>query len=249
MKRFGLIGFPLLGSFSPAYFRQKFELLQLPYAYRIHPMQEVDALRGFIDLQPDVAGLNVTIPHKQAVLAELDALDATAQAVGAVNTIVIKRHPQLHLTGYNTDVVGFERSLLAFIGSARPAALVLGTGGAAKAVCYVLQQLGMTYKMVSRQGQGEILSYVQLDAALLAAHPLIVNTTPLGMPPKHAALKPELPYEAVGPNHFLYDLVYQVEVTPFLAEGLSRGAKVKNGLEMLQLQADAAWELWNDVEI
>jgi shikimate dehydrogenase len=246
MKRFGLIGFPLLESFSPPYFSHKFELLALPYVYRTHPMETVEALRGFIDRQPDLSGLNVTIPHKQAVIAELDVLDATAEAVGAVNTIVIKRQPQLHLTGYNTDVIGFERSLLAFIGEARPAALVLGTGGAAKAVVFVLKQLGIRYQRVGRQAAAAVLSYSQVDAALLAAHPLVINTTPLGMPPACGDLKPELPYEAIGAGHFLYDLVYQVEVTPFLAEGLARGARVKNGLEMLHLQADAAWELWQD---
>jgi shikimate dehydrogenase len=244
MKRFGLIGFPLLGTFSPAYFRQKFEALGLPYVYRIHPMETVEVLRGFIDMQPDLVGLNVTIPHKTAVLPHLDALDATAAAVGAVNTIVIKRQPQLHLTGYNTDVLGFERSLLSLLGPARPSALVLGTGGAAKAVVFVLQQLGLPYLQVSRQAAGEVLSYEQLDAAVVAAHRLIVNTTPLGMPPAYAGLKPNLPYEGVGADHFLFDLVYQLEVTPFLAAGLQRGARVKNGLEMLHLQADAAWELW-----
>lgn len=244
MKRFGLIGFPLLGSFSPPYFRQKFESLGLPYVYRTHPMESVEALRTFIDLQADLVGLNVTIPHKQAVIAELDALDAIAEAVGAVNTIVIKRTPELHLTGYNTDVTGFERSLLGFIGEARPAALVLGTGGAAKAVVFVLQQLGIRYQRVGRQATAEVLAYAQLDAALLAVHPLVINTTPLGMPPAYADLKPVLPYEAIGAGHFLYDLVYHSEVTPFLAEGVDRGAKVKNGLEMLHLQADAAWELW-----
>lgn len=244
MKRFGLIGFPLLGSFSPPYFRQKFESLGLPYVYRTHPMETVEALRGFIDLQPDLVGLNVTIPHKQAVLPELDALDATAEAVGAVNTIVIKRTPMLHLTGYNTDVIGFERSLLGFIGDARPPALVLGTGGAAKAVVFVLEQLGIRYLWVGRQASTEVLAYAQVDAALLAAHPLVINTTPLGMSPAYADLKPDLPYDAIGAGHFLYDLVYHSEVTPFLAEGVARGAKVKNGLEMLHLQADAAWELW-----
>lgn len=244
MKRFGLIGFPLIGSFSPAYFRKKFDSLGLPYVYRTHPMETVGALRGFIDLQPDLSGLNVTIPHKQAVLPELDVLDATAEAVGAVNTIVIKRSPVLHLTGYNTDVIGFERSLLAFIGEARPAALVLGTGGAAKAVVFVLKQLGIRYQLVGRQAAAAVLSYSQVDAAMLAAHPLVINTTPLGMPPVFGDLKPELPYKAIGAGHFLYDLVYQVAVTPFLAEGVARGAKVKNGLEMLHLQADAAWELW-----
>lgn len=244
MKRFGLIGFPLIRSFSPSYFRQKFESLGLPYVYRTHPMETVEALRGFVDMQPDLVGLNVTIPHKQAVLAEMDALDATVKAVGAVNTIVIKRHPQLHLTGYNTDVIGFERSLLGFIGEARPAALVLGTGGAAKAVIFVLQQLGIAYVQVSRQAAGKVLAYEQLDAGLVAAHPLLINTTPLGMPPAYTDLKPDLPYEGVSAGHFLYDLVYHSEVTPFLAEGVARGAKVKNGLEMLHLQADAAWELW-----
>ncbi|MDP2188270.1 MAG: shikimate dehydrogenase [Sphingobacteriaceae bacterium] len=244
MKRFGLIGFPLIRSFSPSYFRQKFEALGLPHVYRTHPMETLEALRGFIDMQPDLVGLNVTIPHKQTVLQELDALDATAEAVGAVNTIVIKRQPHLHLTGYNTDVIGFERSLLGFIGNERPAALVLGTGGAAKAVVFVLQRLGISYVQVSRTAAGEVLAYEQLNAALVAAHPLIINTTPLGMAPLYADLKPDLPYEGVGAGHFLYDLVYHSEVTPFLAEGLARGAKVKNGLEMLHLQADAAWELW-----
>jgi len=244
MKRFGLIGFPLIRSFSPSYFRQKFESMGLPYVYRTHPMESVDALRGFVDMQPDLVGLNVTIPHKQAIIQELDALDATAKAVGAVNTIVIKRQPQLHLTGYNTDVIGFERSLLGFIGNERPAALVLGTGGAAKAVVFVLQRLGIRYVQVSRTAAGQVLAYEKLNAALVAAHPLIINTTPLGMAPLYAGLKPDLPYEGLGAGHFLYDLVYHSEVTPFLAEGLARGAKVKNGLEMLHLQADAAWELW-----
>ncbi len=246
-RLFGLIGYPLSHSFSKRYFTEKFRKAGIDDArYELFPIAEIENLPALLGQYPNLAGLNVTIPYKQAVLPFLDRLDKGAAAVGAVNTIHFDSGERV---GYNTDVVGFERSLLAWIGEERHRAdgfraLVLGTGGAAKAVGYVLRQLGIPYHLVSRRSGPGRLAYPEVSGTVLKAHPLVINTTPLGMAPKTAGC-PDLPYSALGAQHFLYDLVYNPEMTTFMKRGLAQGARVKNGLDMLYGQAEQAWSIWS----
>lgn len=243
MSIYGLLGYPLAVSFSPAYFAEKFNRLGLDHTYQLFPCKEVTDLRAWIESNPDLLGLNVTIPHKQAVLRALDDLTPEALAAGAVNSIRIARNP-LRLTGHNTDVVGFHDTLLAFLGDVRPAAAVFGTGGAARAVWHVLHQLDIPLIKVGRTAGDGVLAYGDLNPEQLFPYTLWINTTPLGMVPTHAGEKPHLPYEAIGKDHFLYDLVYHPSETPFLEAGRLRGAKTQNGLAMLHAQAEAAWLFW-----
>jgi len=242
---YGLIGFPLEHSFSKRYFTEKFAREGIAgHAYELFPLRAIEELPGLVSSRPHLRGLNVTIPYKEAVLPYLDTLDKGAAAVRAVNTIRIRAG---RLKGFNTDVYGFEVSLRGWLKAAaeKPAAaLVLGTGGASKAVRFVLDQLSIPYLTVSRDRQRGDLDYGALDAPLINAHQLIINTTPLGMAP-HTDSRPELPYHLLTSVHLLYDLVYNPEKTVFLAEGEKRGAVTKNGLEMLFLQAERAWAIWN----
>ncbi|MCB0552152.1 MAG: shikimate dehydrogenase [Phaeodactylibacter sp.] len=244
---YGLIGYPLSHSFSKRYFTEKFQREGIQGChYELFPLEQIEALAGLLERYPNLKGLNVTIPYKQQVMAYLNELDKEAAAVGAVNTIRIE---QGRLSGYNTDVYGFEQSLLNFLeAQGRRAeglqALVLGTGGASRAVVYVLQKLGIVYRMVSRQASEGRLSYRQLDATHLAQHHLLINTTPLGMAPQVDSF-PDIPYYLLGPRHLLFDLVYNPAQTAFMARGLAQGAAACNGLEMLYLQAEKAWEIWN----
>lgn len=248
MSAYGLLGYPLAVSFSPAYFADKFQRLQLDHEYKLFPRESVYDLRLWVESMPELAGLNVTIPHKQAVLAQLDDLTAEARAVGAVNTIAVLRNP-LRLIGHNTDVVGFRDTLAAFLGDARPPALVLGTGGAARAVWYVLQQLGIAFIKAGRQATDEVVAYESLRQMPLERHRLWINTTPLGMEPTYAGQRPPVPYERITPKHYLYDLVYHPAETPFLREGHVRGASTQNGLPMLHAQAEAAWGFWESSQV
>ncbi len=243
----GLIGYPLSHSFSPAYFAAKFEHLGLREArYALFPLRRIEDLPALLSRYPDLLGFNVTIPYKQAVLPYLDALSGEAREIGAVNVVDWREG---RLLGYNTDVYGFRRALEErfpdFLARAcELRALVLGTGGASLAVCYAFRQMGLRFRRVSRRPrEADVLAYEDISPALLEAHQLIVNTTPLGMG-SLASLAPALPYEAVGPEHLLYDLVYNPAETPFLRRGRERGAKTLNGLRMLELQADAAWSVW-----
>jgi shikimate dehydrogenase len=245
-RLFGLIGYPLSHSFSKRYFTAKFEREGIEgCAYELFPLEEIGALPGLLERYPHLRGLNVTIPYKEQVIPYLDELDAGATAIGAVNTI---KRAEGRLFGYNTDVHGFDQSLRGFLQEtgAKPGqlqALVLGTGGSSKAVAFALRQLGIGFRFVSRSpGPGE-LSYQDLDAALIRQHGLIINTTPLGMSPQVESCPP-LPYSALGPGHLLFDLVYNPALTTFLARGQAQGAAVKNGLEMLEMQAERAWEIW-----
>lgn len=244
-RLFGLIGYPLSHSFSKRYFSEKFEKEAICGCYyELFPLESIDQFPGLVQAYPNLRGLNVTIPYKQAVLPYLDYLDAGARAVGAVNTIRLREG---RLEGFNTDVTGFERSLrewLAALGRAPRGALVLGTGGAARAVVYVLARMEIGYRLVSRRPAAGQLGYRQLDAAVLDRYPLLINTTPLGMAPR-TDTRPELPYDQLGPEQLLYDLVYNPQKTLFLAAGESRGCATINGLKMLHLQAEAAWDIWN----
>lgn len=244
MKQLGLIGYPLEHSFSKKYFTEKFNREGITdWNYNLFPLENITDLKPLI-LNPNIVGLNVTIPYKEAVLPYLNSLDETAKAIGAVNTIKINRtDKKIILTGYNTDCIGFEQSLLPLLKPHHKTALVLGTGGASKAVMYVLHKLGLEYKTVSSSGKGD-LSYNDLTEDIIASHHLIINTTPLGMHPS-VGDKPNIPYAILTGKHLLYDLVYNPLETAFLAEGKRYGATIKNGLEMLELQADAAWDIFN----
>ncbi len=242
MRHFGLIGYPLGHSFSKKYFTDKFKALGLSdHKYDLYELETIDLFTGLLK-DPNLVGINVTVPYKQAVKQYLDALDQSAEKVGAVN--VIKRTGN-KLTGFNSDYFGFRTSLENFIpkNSVRNA-LILGTGGSSKAVRAVLADLNIQVVFVSRNAGDGVISYDQLTAEIVKEHQLIVNTTPLGMHPKVDNC-PGIPYEALESTHFLFDLVYNPETTKFMQMGLDRGARVKNGLEMLHLQADKSWEIWN----
>ncbi|MCL1821489.1 MAG: shikimate dehydrogenase, partial [Prolixibacteraceae bacterium] len=212
-------------------------------------MKEISRLRGIIAAMPELVGLNVTIPHKTSVIPLLDTLDETAKAIGAVNTIKIDRRANgnIVLAGFNTDYYGFIESLKPLLKPHHTHALTLGTGGAAKAVTYALNKLYISNKMVSRESRDDkkIITYKQLNADILAEYLLIINTTPLGTFPDTDSF-PAIPYDHLTPRHLLYDLVYNPTQTQFMKRGIQQGATVKNGFEMLQLQALKAYEIWNN---
>lgn len=237
---YGIIGYPLSHSFSPAYFKKKFAALQITATYQSYPLQDISELPGFLEAHPEIEGLNVTIPYKESVLPFLHEVDETAAAVGAVNCISIKEG---HKKGFNTDVIGFEQSLIPLLTSKHSQALILGTGGSSKAVAFVLSELGIPFQKVSATNAPDSLSYNTLTPELVNAHKLIVNTTPLGMYPAIDAAPP-IPYSSIGSHHLLYDLIYNPDETQFLLRGKAQGATIKNGFEMLKLQADASWKIW-----
>ncbi len=246
MKTYGLLGFPLKHSFSAAYFTEKFVregllgLQYLNFEYGDLP-QAVTVLRANANL----LGFNVTIPYKEKILPILDEIDPTAEAIQAVNAVHVADDKWI---GYNTDVIGFEASLVSFLQQYNTIpslkALVLGTGGASKAVHYVLLKLGIPFIPVSRTPRPGAFSYQQVTHDIMLSTHLIINTTPLGTFPNINDL-PHLPYESLTRKHLLYDLVYNPEVTAFMQKGLNTGCAVKNGHEMLLAQAEAAWEIWN----
>lgn len=239
MSQYGLIGFPLSHSFSPAYFERKFAGLGIEADYRCFPIIRIEDLPTLIETYTGLKGLNVTIPYKQDVVHYMDELSPEASAIGAVNCVEFRGGL---LVGHNTDCIGFRRSLLEFLGDERPAALVLGDGGASKAVQYVLSVLEMPFRLVSRERE-ENMRYADLDAGILEAHRLLINCTPLGMYP-HPESKPAIPYEFIGSGHRAFDLVYRPAETAFMNAFKEAGAKAVNGLDMLRYQADAAWEIW-----
>lgn len=246
MRLFGLIGYPLSHSFSKKYFSEKFEREGIEQArYELYELADIGEFPKLIEQEPDLLGLNVTIPHKQAVMPYLDALDTSAQKVGAVNVI---RLQEGRLIGYNSDYYGFYRSLQEWLPPKQNSfkALVLGSGGASRAVIAALEELNIPSTLVSRKAAADRLSYEQLRAqpGLLEEHRLIINTSPLGMSP-HTQTAPDIEYGKLDEGHYLYDLVYNPAETLFMQKGKAQGAQVKNGLEMLQLQAEKAWEIWN----
>jgi len=243
MKGYGLIGRKLSHSFSKKFFTEKFEREQIDAVYELYELSSADELIALIRNNPHIKGLNVTIPYKQDVMPLLDYIDPKAAQIGAVN--VIKVGTDGSLTGYNSDYDGFKYSLQRFIPAGHMFdVLILGTGGASKAIQSVLSDMGMEYTFVSRTPAGDnCISYDQLPALGLDAYRLIVNTTPLGMYP-HVHEFPPLPYEQLTASHYLYDLVYNPEETEFMKRGKKYGAQVKNGLEMLYRQAEKAWEIW-----
>ena len=246
-KLYGLIGKTLHHSFSQKYFRKKFHEEGIKNSdYLLFELADIKVFPEILAEQPDLCGLNVTIPYKLEVMPYLDEIDPVAREIGAVNTIKFGSGGKK--IGYNTDYLGFKISLEKWL--REPAisykALVLGTGGASKAVVAALNDMGIDYKYISRIASEETLSYEQLNSSpeILKAHRLIINTTPLGTSPNVNAA-PDIPYEMITDNHYLYDLVYNPAETRFLLNGKSKGASIKNGLEMLELQAEKAWDIWN----
>lgn len=252
-KLFGLIGNPLTHSFSKGYFAQKFEKENLSNCqYELYPLDSITELPALIAAHPTLLGLNVTIPYKESVLPFLNKLDDTAAAVGAVNCIKILRNDADApvLVGYNTDVIGFRKSIRPFLEMQHERALIVGTGGASKAVAYVLKEIGIDCYFVTRNKEtksgSNYFTYQELNQYVINAFKLIVNTSPVGMYP-HVHAAPELPYQFITPGHLLYDLVYNPIETQFLKQGKLQGAAVVNGLSMLHLQAEEGWKIWNDL--
>lgn len=242
---YGLIGYPLGHSFSQDFFNQKFESENIDAQYINFEIADIDEFHNVVRNNPSLAGLNVTIPYKQQVIDMLDEMDAEAQEIGAVNVIkFIRRNGKLTLKGYNSDIVGFRDSIAPMLEDDHRKALVLGTGGASRAVCYALKSLGIESQLVSRSRRPGILSYEDLTPEIIDTHKVIVNTTPLGMYP-HVDECPDIPYNLLTDRHLCYDLLYNPDVTMFMKRSADAGATVKNGLEMLLLQAFAAWNIWN----
>ena len=239
--RFGLIGTPLSHSFSQRFFTEKFHREGLSdHRYDPFPIAAIEELPQLLADTPGLRGLNVTIPYKQSVVPFLHSVDTLAAAVGAVNTVRIEDGK---LIGYNTDVEGFRQLLLPLLPKPKPRALVLGSGGASRAVAYVLKEQGIKFRVVSRSRERGDMTYDLLEPIVVDVCKLIINTTPLGMHPNVEELPP-LPYSAIGDRHVLIDLVYNPERTAFLQEGEAHGAVVTNGMAMLVAQAEASWKVW-----
>ncbi|MCK4570004.1 MAG: shikimate dehydrogenase [Bacteroidales bacterium] len=246
MEHYGLIGNPVSHSLSEKYFTDKFMLENIDARFERFLLNDIQALPQILETYPHLKGLSVTSPFKTAVIAYCTDLDETAKKVRAVNTLKIKRTgSKLIIKGYNTDVDGFAAALLPFLGNKKPDALLLGSGGAARAVAYAMQRLGINFKVVSRSpGEGKI-TYRELNAKVISTHKLIVNATPLGMG-RYMDQYPDIPYQHLSPDHLLFDLIYNPAETRFMAKGRRQKAKVENGLVMLQAQAERAWEKWKD---
>lgn len=242
MKQYGLIGYPLTHSFSKKYFEEKFRRESITgCAYDLFPLEGIAELSELLKEEPDLSGLNVTIPYKEQVIPLLHKVGPVARAIGAVNCIKIEEGETI---GYNTDAFGFEKSLLRFLDGKRPeGTFVLGTGGSAKAVWYVLEKLQLPFLKVSRRGVIGHIGYETIPSLLQPSN-LFINTTPLGMYPELNACA-DIPYEDLNENDFLFDLVYNPEETLFLQKGRQQHALIKNGLEMLELQAEESWRIWN----
>lgn len=245
MRKFGLIGFPLSHSFSPAYFAEKFTKEGIANCtYDAYPIDDIEKFPALLKGDSELEGINVTIPYKKSVIAYLDHCSDAVEKMAACNCIKIQNGIK---TGYNTDVTGFEISLREKLLKHHTKALVLGTGGSAAAVEFVLQKLGIAYQFVSRQKDAENknLTYAELSANVMEACTLIINTTPLGMYPSVDSC-PDIPYHLLSSRHYLFDLVYNPAETLFLQKGAANGAMVKNGADMLIIQAEESWKIWNE---
>lgn len=243
MKTFGLIGYPLSHSFSKKYFSDKFMDEGLAdCVYENFPIENIELIEEIIQHHPSLVGLNVTIPFKEKVIPYLDDTNEIVKETGACNCIKIHQGKKI---GFNTDVIGFGKSLDVKLNASHKHALVLGTGGAAKAVHYALKQRNISYLEVSRSpSSSDIISYEDIDKSVLESHTLIINTTPVGMYP-NVDVAPPIPYQFIHQAHYLFDLVYNPDETKFLQKGKAMGATVENGSDMLKIQADASWEIWN----
>lgn len=246
MKRYGLIGYPLGHSFSQRYFTEKFEREGIAgCTYENFPIESIDRLDEVLERHPDLCGFNVTIPYKERIIPRLRSMAEEARKIGAVNCVRVTPEG---LVGHNTDAYGFRTSLLKLLDGAHPErALVLGTGGASKAVKYVLEQLGIPFDVVSRKASAGNFTYDELTSETVRTRRLIVNATPLGTFPKTDEC-PDIPYAAIGETHFLFDLVYNPPLTEFLRRGRQQGAAIANGYDMLVGQAEKAWSIWNGKE-
>lgn len=247
MQKYGLIGYPLKHSFSIGYFNEKFEAENIDAEYVNFEIPDIRDFMEVVEENPNLCGLNVTIPYKEQVIPYLDELDKDAAKIGAVNVIKIIRQPKgkVKLVGYNSDIIGFTRSIEPLLKTHHEKALILGTGGAAKAVYRGLENLGLKATYVSRTKKSdEVLTYRELTPEIMQEYTVIVNCTPVGMYPK-VDFCPDIPYDLLTPNHLLYDLLYNPNETLFMKKGMEQGATVKNGLEMLLLQAFVSWEIWN----
>lgn len=242
---FGLLGKDIEYSFSRGYFTKKFEKLGLKkHKYVNFDLQKIEEFPSIIkEGKGNLGGINVTIPYKEEVMKYLDKLDKTAKQIGAVNTIKLTKRG--NLKGYNSDVVGFEKSIFPLLKEHHKRALILGTGGASKAIAYALKKNGIKFKFVSRKPNGKKeISYQDLTEKLMNKHQIIINSTPVGTSPNTDKC-PDIPYQFLSENHLLYDLIYNPEVTTFLAKGRENGATIKNGYQMLELQAEESWRIWN----
>jgi shikimate dehydrogenase len=246
MREFGIIGYPLRYSYSPIWFNAEFRRKRMDDAvYRIFPLASLSDLDDLIIQHPDLLGLNVTMPYKKEIIPYLKQSASVATAVKAVNTLKIVRLDKGYcILGFNTDVAGFEHSLTNDWKVETETALVFGTGGAAQAVGFCLGRLGIPYSFVSRHANENCLTYDDLTPEIIARHHLLINATPVGSSSFEMNILP-LPFEVIGEQHFLFDLNYNPEMTPFLDEGRKRGAKIKNGMEMLQVQAEESWKIWD----
>lgn len=245
MDKYGLIGYPLEHSFSISFFNEKFRNEGINAVYENYELPTIDQLPEVLDTNPELRGLNVTIPYKEKVISFLDGLSPKASEIGAVNVIKIEhKGKKTVLKGYNSDVIGFTRSIEPLIEPFHKKALILGTGGASKAIEFGLHSLKLETLKVSRSGKDGAIKYEDVSPETIKEYNVIVNCTPCGMFP-HADECPKLPYEAMDNHTLLYDLIYNPDETLFLSKGKKYGANVKNGLEMLLLQAFASWEYWN----
>ena len=247
MDKYGLIGYPLGHSFSISYFNDKFADEGINARYENFEISSIDQLQEVLDTNPNLRGLNVTIPYKEKVIEFLDSITPEAQAIGAVNVIRVSHEgKKTKLKGYNSDVIGFTKSIEPMLDSNwHKKALILGTGGASKAINYGLKSLGLETVFVSRYQRPGTIQYESITPEVIREYNVIVNCTPLGMYPKTEEC-PQLPYEAMDSHTILYDLIYNPDETLFMKRGREQGAEVKNGLEMLLLQAFASWEFWHE---
>ena len=245
MRKFGLIGYPLSHSFSQKYFSDKFEAEGIDAEYCNFPIESIDDLNDVLRTEPNLVGLNVTIPYKTAIIPFLDEVASCANSIQSVNTVCVTRtNNGWTLRGANTDVIGFKESIASHV-SGHSQALILGTGGAAKAAFHVLEDMGLECNSVSRRPDEGDFTYEELTAEDVWEHSIIVNCTPLGMYPNVDAA-PDIPYESVTPEHVLFDMIYNPDETVFLKNGRKRGATTINGLKMLERQAEESWRIWNN---
>lgn len=242
---YGLLGYPLIHSFSKTFFNEKFSTENIPAKYINFEIDRIARIKEIIAENPELQGFNVTIPYKEAVIPYLNEMDETARMIGAVNVIkFIREKGKLRLKGFNSDIIGFTDSIRPLLKPEHKKGLILGTGGASKAVWYGLLSLGVTPQLVSRTPQKGVLSYEVLTPEIMSEHTVIVNTTPLGMYP-HTATCPPIPYEQLSDKHLIYDVIYNPDQTLFMKKAAEQGAATKNGLEMLLLQAFASWDIWH----
>lgn len=239
---FGLVGKDISYSFSRGYFKKKFDALGLSnYSYNNFDLQSITEFPTIFKKTKNIQGLNVTIPYKEEVIQFLDDIDVAAKKIGAVNTI---KFTGKGMTGYNTDAYGFQKSLEPHLKNHHKKALILGTGGASKAVAFVLEDLGITFSFVSRSGKNNGFKYEEITDDIISEHTLIINCSPVGTFP-NIEEKPAIPYQRISKEHLLFDLIYNPEETAFLSMGKANGATICNGHRMLEFQAEKSWSIWN----